>query len=124
MNDNVEIALSYRQITEEMDNCQTAAEVLEILREEVAGPNRPAFLTRIYGRYDVMRRAEERRDLALVGTGNPQDVAAWLRQPAAPAAAAPAPRGKAPAPRTATPIQAPAPAARSRAPAARGKAAR
>lgn len=108
--ENLHVALSYRQITAELDNCESHAEVLKILQDEVDGPNRPAFVNRIYGRYDTMRRAQERLDLAKAAAG---EVAAWLRPAAAPAKPAARPAGKAPGKGAATPVQAPAPAAAS-----------
>lgn len=100
--EEVHVAMSYRQITAELDNCEESDAVLEILQEEIAGPNRPAFVNRIYGRYDTLRRAEERLDLARAATG---DVAPWLA--AAPAPAAPPPRaaGKPANKGAATPVQ-------------------
>lgn len=109
---NEHVSMSYRQITALMDQCQKSDEILEILREEVAGPNRPAFVSRIYGRYDTLRRAEERVDLARAAAG---DVAAWLRpvddSPQPPARAAGKRAGKG----AATPVQAPPATAPSRA---------
>jgi hypothetical protein len=102
MNDSVQLNLSYRQVTSEMDNCENPEQVLRILQEEISGPNRPAFVNRIYGRYDTMRRAAERLDLAHAAAGT---VAPWLRPPAK--AAAPA-AGKRPGKGAATPVQAPA----------------
>lgn len=95
---NTHVAMSYRQITAELDGCESHEEVLAILREEVAGQNRPAFVNRIYGRYDTMRRASERVDIARAATGDAPP--AWLQLPRQQPAAS-APRrgavGKAPA---------------------------
>ena len=103
-----QLNLSYRQITAELDNCTTSEEALAILQQEVAGANRPAFTSRIYGRYDTMRRAQDRMDLAQSTVGTP---AGWLCLPGARSA-----RPVAGNARTAAPVQAPGKGAASGAP--------
>jgi len=45
-------------------DCKTRGEVMTLINMEKSGPNRPLFISRMMGRYRVLRNAEEDAKLA------------------------------------------------------------
>lgn len=55
---------TWREMQKFLADCKTRGEVMTLINMEKSGPNRPLFISRMMGRYRVLRNAEEDAKLA------------------------------------------------------------
>lgn len=52
-------APTWREVQELLRKCKKKEEVMALITAEKQGPHRPLFITRMQGRYKVLRNAED-----------------------------------------------------------------
>lgn len=52
-------AKTWREVQESLKACKGSAEVLDLIKAEAKGEARPLFISRMHGRFRVLRTAED-----------------------------------------------------------------